>query len=66
VWAPYKAPAGALILRLSLGEEELTLQGRVAREFESDGGAVWGIEFFGLDARAAEMLNRYIADNSAA
>lgn len=66
VWAPYAAPAGALVLTLTLGGQRHTLHGRIAREFVSDGGAVWGIEFFGVDARTQEILTRFVQESSAA
>jgi len=45
VWAPGKAPQTPLRITMAIADRPVVLRGRVARQFESDGGAVWGIEF---------------------
>lgn len=47
VWAPGKAPGETLRITMAVDNRPVILRGRVARQFESDGGAVWGIEFYG-------------------
>ncbi|GEM_PF-5660671 len=61
LWGPSKAPTGALRLDLPLGSEHVQVRGRVVREFESDGGSVWGIEFVGVDAGVRGTIASYIA-----
>ena len=45
VWASGKAPLDPLRITMAANNRPLILSGQVAREFESDGGSVWGIEF---------------------
>lgn len=45
VWAPGKAPQTPLRITMAIQDRPVILKGRIARQFESDGGAVWGIEF---------------------
>ncbi len=63
IWASGVRPQGRIRLTIPLeeGEAPLVVDGRVVREFESDGGAVWGIEFADLPPEAAERLERFVA-----
>jgi hypothetical protein len=45
VWASGKPTVGPLRITMAIEGRPVILKGRVARQFESDGGAVWGIEF---------------------
>jgi hypothetical protein len=65
VWGPSTPPTGAIRLDLAVEDEPLTLQGHVVRQFRSDGGAVWGIEFFDTDPLATLSLTKYVAANAA-
>jgi len=65
LWSTNPAPTGALTVELPLEGRNLSLHGRVVREFTSDGGSVWGIEFFGTDHRTQGALASYIATASA-
>jgi len=59
VWADDgHAPRGELELTFDLDGTQLNAKGRMARSFQSDGGAVWGIEFSPLDpATKIRLLN---------
>ncbi len=63
VWAPeVRAPAGALGIEMVIDAAgPLRLTGKLARQFESDGGSVWGIAFDGVDAGTLQRLERYLA-----
>ena len=63
VWAPYASPGGPVVVRLPLddGIAPLTLPSRIAREFQSDGGAVWGLAFDGLDSTQRARLEVFLA-----
>ena len=65
VWATGHKPNAALRVRLPLndGLDSLEVDGAIAREFRSDGGSVWGIEFSGLDDGARMRLKLYINKN---
>lgn len=45
VWVSDKAPHEPLRITMAVDNRPVILSGQVAREFESDGGGVWGIEF---------------------
>jgi hypothetical protein len=63
VWGPAQCPAGAFKLSLPLDDAlgTLTVDAKVARQFQSDGGSVWGITFIDLDVAAKQRLRSYIA-----
>jgi c-di-GMP-binding flagellar brake protein YcgR len=62
VWAPGIAPRQPVKVRLELADDSapIELAARVAREFESDGGSVWGLEFQGLDDETRERLVDFV------
>jgi hypothetical protein len=63
VWAPGKAPQTPLRITMAIDGRPVILKGRVARQFESDGGAVWGIEFAdadGDDQESLEIVSAYV------
>lgn len=61
VWADDgHAPQGTLELSFDLEGTSLSAKGRLARSFQSDGGAVWGIEFADLDAGTKYQLNSFL------
>lgn len=65
VWAPGKAPQTPLRITMAIDNRPVILKGRVARQFESDGGAVWGIEFApaeggGDDQENLEIVSAYV------
>ena len=68
VWGPASCPAGAFKLSLNLDDSmgPLVVDAKVARQFQSDGGAVWGISFLNVDAAAQQRLDAYIARQNAA
>ncbi len=67
IWATGSRPSGPVRLRLPLedGLPPLEVDGQIAREFRSDGGAVWGIEFQDLGTLALERLQRYAQTHTA-
>jgi hypothetical protein len=68
VWGPASCPAGAFKLSLPLDDQlgPLLVDGKVARQFQSDGGAVWGITFLNMSESAKQRLEAYIARQNAA
>ncbi len=64
VWATGQRPNGVLRVRLPLedGLAVLEVNGSIVREFRSDGGSVWGIEFQGLDDGVRTRLKLYVAN----
>lgn len=66
VWAPGMAPRQAVKVRLELadGSAPIEVAARVAREFESDGGSVWGMEFQGLDEETRARLSIFVTGRS--
>lgn len=68
VWGPASCPAGPFKLSLPLDDSlgPLVVDAKVARQFQSDGGAVWGIHFIDLDDEAKRRLADYIARQHAA
>jgi hypothetical protein len=63
VWAPYASPGGPVRVRLPLDDNlpPLEVAGRIAREYQSDGGSVWGIAFEALDPRDKARLQAFLA-----
>jgi hypothetical protein len=62
VWATGERPLGTVRVRINLGgPRETLLEARVAREFRSDGGAVWGLEFLRLGAGDLGTLRARLA-----
>jgi hypothetical protein len=63
VWAAGKAPQTPLRITMAINDRPVILKGRVARQFESDGGAVWGIEFAdaeGDDQENLQIVSEYV------
>lgn len=63
VWAPGKATHEPLRITMAIGDRPVILRGRVARQFESDGGAVWGIEFYAdvtADEENLQIVSEYV------
>ena len=61
VWGPEGPPPKAVELTFELDDgEPLALRGVVVRQFESDGGAVWGIEFRELESSARARLRAFV------
>ncbi len=62
IWAEGVRPQGAIRLTIPLadGGPDLVVEGHVVREFESDGGAVWGIEFTNLAPADADRITRFV------
>ena len=61
-WGPEECATQCRIsLPLDDGQDELVVQGEVARCFRSDGGSVWGIRFVDLDASATRRLEAHVA-----
>lgn len=65
VWAPEAAPGVDLVLRFEFEGSPLSIRGQVAREFHSDGGAVWGVAFLELDEQLEARFIDYVARNAA-
>jgi c-di-GMP-binding flagellar brake protein YcgR len=63
VWAPegQSAPDTLSITMVMDDKGPMTLSGRVARQFESDGGSVWGIAFDGVQPDQQARLDAYLA-----
>ena len=60
VWAPGTATGVPIRLTMALTNRPVILRGRVARQFESDDGAVWGIEFSKeSDADSLAIVHEY-------
>ena len=62
IWATGERPNASFRIRLPLddGLDPLEVDGVIAREFRSDGGSVWGIEFQGLSEGAKMRLKLYV------
>jgi hypothetical protein len=62
VWAPEGVdPSGGLTVTLQIDDPgPITLQGKVARKFESDGGSVWGIHFENVDPAITARIEAYV------
>jgi hypothetical protein len=62
VWAPEGVePKGPLTIGMEIDDAgPLKLQGTVARQFESDGGSVWGIHFENVDPAVTARIDAYI------
>jgi c-di-GMP-binding flagellar brake protein YcgR len=62
VWAPGVAPRQPVTVRLELvdGSAPIVVAARVAREFESDGGSVWGLEFQSIDEATRVRLEGFV------
>lgn len=60
VWADGDAPLGRVELLFELDASPVHLVGHIARQFQSDGGAVWGIAFDSLDRARLRVIERYI------
>jgi len=61
VWADDgTAPQGELELKFDLDGTSLSAKGHLARSFQSDGGAVWGIEFAHLDPATKTKLDNFL------
>ena len=62
VWAPGVAPRQPVKVRLELvdGSTPIEVSARVAREIESDGGSVWGLEFQSVDEETRVRLDAFV------
>jgi hypothetical protein len=62
VWAPEGVnPSGPIGLQFEIDEKgPIKLTGVLARQFESDGGSVWGIHFEGVDPAITKRLEAYV------
>ena len=62
VWAPEGVSAAGLHgVRIEIDDKGIIeLDGRVARQFESDGGAVWGIQFQHVPDAVTARLEAYV------
>ena len=64
VWADDgEAPRGRITMTFALDEKLVTVGGRLARSYQSDGGAVWGIEFENLDEGTKAVLESFLDRN---
>lgn len=63
VWGPAECPSGTFKISLPLSDElgALVVEAKVARQFQSDGGAVWGISFISLSEAAKRRLRAHVA-----
>ena len=63
VWGPAECPSGTFKVSFALSDklERLVVEAKVARQFQSDGGAVWGISFVGLSELAKKRLRAHVA-----
>jgi hypothetical protein len=62
IWGPKPAPRARMKITLALEDAKTSFEanGVVVREFDSDGGSVWGVAFLGLDDGAKERLKSYV------
>ena len=62
VWAPEGvSPGGVLKVTMQIDDTgPITLEGTVARQFESDGGSVWGIHFQNVDPAITARIEAYL------
>lgn len=62
VWAPEGAtPGGNVLIKMEIdGQGIFEVDATLARQFESDGGAVWGLAFQGIDAAKHARLDAYL------
>lgn len=62
VWAPEGiSPSGPLKVTMQIDDPgPITLDGTVARQFESDGGSVWGIHFENVDPAITARIEAYV------
>ncbi len=63
VWGPHPAPKAKMQLNFSLDGDIIGVEGKVAREFMSDGGSVWGIEFANLSPELQGKIDQFCLDN---
>ncbi len=62
IWAPEGETAnGPIKIKMVIDDHgPLLVTGKLAREFESDGGSVWGIAFQGIDDGVTKRLEAYL------
>ena len=62
VWAPEGVdPSGPIGITFQIDDAgPIRLTGILARQFESDGGSVWGIHFEGVDPSVTKRLEAYV------
>lgn len=53
-------PTGPVTLSFVLDNVPLTITGRVARAYPSDGGSVWGVAFGSLDVVTRSRLSNFL------
>lgn len=63
IWAPEGEDSSSPIqIKMQIDDQgPITVTGKVARQFESDGGAVWGIAFQDLADGIEQRLEAYLA-----
>ena len=63
IWGPGPAPKGPIKITMELEDASITFEvdGEVVREFESDGGAVWGVAFRGVDDTTRDKLRAVVS-----
>lgn len=68
VWGPARCPAGPFKVSFPIddGGAALKATGRVVRQYHSDGGSVWGIQFTEIDEASARRLAEFVASLSSA
>ena len=68
VWGTEFAPRGEFEVSVPLDDDLAPLVGRarIARQFVSDGGAVWGLEFVDPSPEARYRLRNYVERHQAA
>jgi hypothetical protein len=66
VWAPQGiTPVGDFTITMRLDQRgPMKVAARLAREFESDGGAVWGIAFVDPPPEVCARIEAYLEQNS--
>lgn len=62
VWAPSgETPSARLKVTIEIDDRgPMCIEGQLARQFESDGGAVWGIAFVGLGTADHARIDAYL------
>jgi len=68
VWGPARCPAGPFKVSLPIedGGPPLKATGRVVRQYHSDGGSVWGIQFTDIDDASSQRLAAYVVSLTSA
>lgn len=65
VWAPKRGTNAPVRITMALEGQPVILKGRVARTFESEDGALWGIEFLaGSDETSLQIVSDAVAQSA--